>query len=393
MTVTVYPAPLAGCIPAIPSKSHVHRLLIAAALAEGEGRIACPASSADIEATARCLRALGAEVRYEGGEFYVTPIRSRAVSPLLDCGESGSTLRFLLPVAACRAESPRFTGAGRLPARPLQELLAAMAENGVEASANALPLTLTGHLRAGTYTLPGDVSSQFISGLLLALPEAGGEIRLTTPLESESYVNLTRRTLRAFGVEAAPVPGGWHIPGGQRFRSPGFLAAEGDWSNAAPFLACGVEVTGLAEDSAQGDRAFPALLQGLGGAVDLRDTPDLLPILAVRAAVTEGVTHFVGAKRLRLKESDRLKTTAALINALGGSAKEEPEGLTITGGTLRGGEVEAAGDHRIVMAAAIAGSLAGGAVRIRGAEAVAKSYPRFFEDFTRLGGKVCWEKP
>ncbi len=281
-------------------------------------------------------------------------------------------------------------GHGRLPDRPQEILLHLLAEHGAAADAGRLPLTLSGGLRGGRFTLPGDVSSQYVSGLLFALPllPEGGEICLSTPLQSAGYVEMTLRSLARFGVGVERTATGYLVPGGQKYRSPGELSPEGDWSNAAFFLAAGVEVTGLDRESAQGDRVIERLLPALGGGavVDLEQIPDLLPILAVAAARARGVTRFVGGARLRLKESDRIESTASLLRALGVGAETLPDGLTVHGGSFVGGLVDGANDHRIVMAAAVAAVTAKGAVTIRGAEAVAKSYPRFFEDLKSLGG-------
>ncbi len=319
--------------------------------------------------------------------------------PELFCGESGSTLRFLLPVAAALGVSCAFTGAGRLPERPNAPLTEALNAHGVRADRDRLPIRLCGRLRGGEYEIAGDISSQYITGLLFALPLCGEDsaLRLTTPLASASYVDITLDVLARFGIRIDRAPEGWAVPGGQRYASPGEVCAEGDWSAAAFWLAAnrlGGEVAceGLREDSAQGDRAIGGLLGQLGGEIDATDTPDLVPALAVAAAVHPGTTRITGAARLRLKESDRLSAVAQMLRALGGRAEETADGLMIEGvARLKGGEVDGQNDHRIVMAAAIAATVAAGPVRITGAEAVEKSYPAFFDDFRRLGGRVRLE--
>ncbi|MEG2175847.1 MAG: 3-phosphoshikimate 1-carboxyvinyltransferase [Oscillibacter sp.] len=412
MKLSITPAHLSGSLAAIPSKSDAHRLLICAALADKPTILDLPATSADIEATLHCLEALGAGVEKAGSAVTVTPIQAVAENPLLDCGESGSTLRFLLPVAASLSPHVRFTGQGRLPTRPLGPLRTAMERRGVAFSADSLPFETHGRLESGAWELPGDVSSQYVTGLLLALPRLPGDsaLTLTTPLQSAAYVDLTLHALRRFGVSTPKTDQGWSIPGGQVFSSPGRLRVDGDWSNAAFFLAAGamgesVCLTGLEEQSPQGDKEMVAILRRFGGKistaggvsvspgplrgqrVDVSEIPDLLPILAVLAAVSQGDSQFVNAGRLRFKESDRLQTTAALVNALGGRAEEQPEGLTVYGGQpLAGGTVDGAGDHRIVMAAAIAATCCHGPVTILGAEAVDKSYPGFWEAYKQLGG-------
>lgn len=414
MEVGIAPAPLHGTIRAIPSKSDAHRLLICAALADGPTRLTMPGTSADIEATMDCLQALGAGITRKGDAVTVSPIRSVPKNPLLDCRESGSTLRFLLPVAAALSSRARFTGRGRLPDRPIGELKSAMEAHGVTFSSGRLPFSLSGRLSGGAYTLPGNVSSQYITGLLLAMPklEGGGTLALTSWLESAAYVDITLHALRRFGVTVDPRGGTYTVPGGQVFHSPGWLEVDGDWSNAAFFLAAGalaspVTVSGLNPDSPQGDREFLDLLRRFGAAVSVGETavtaapaplhgckidvsgiPDALPVLSVIAACAEGETRFTNAARLRLKESDRLASTAAMLRALGGHAEELPDGLTVRGTALTGGTVDGCNDHRIVMAAAIAAVRCGGPVRITGAEAVRKSYPAFFEDITKLGGCV-----
>ncbi len=409
MDVKILPRTLRGTVRAPASKSDCHRLLICAALSDGPTRVEIPDVSADIEATASCLKALGATLDYENGVYTVTPVREPASSPLLDCHESGSTLRFLLPVAAAVSKGARFTGSGRLPERPIGELREAMERNGVVFSAPALPLTLTGRLRSGVFELPGNVSSQYVTGLLLALPlVGGGEVRLTSPLESAGYVDMTVSTMEQFGISVRKTSDGFSVPEA-RYRSPGTVRAEGDYSSAAFFLCAGaltgeVTVTGLNPASVQGDKRILDLLREFGAdvrtengsvavkrsdlrgiTVSLTDVPDLLPVLAATAAFAEGETFFTDGARLRIKESDRLTAAARMLKALGGDVEERPDGLTVRGGSLRNGTVDGMNDHRIVMAAAVAGTAGDGAV-ITDAEAVRKSYPAFFDDFKALGG-------
>lgn len=414
MDTVLTPAPLKGEIAAIPSKSVAHRMLICAAFADEPTTLNIPQTSDDINATADCMKALGASIEISGAEYKVTPIATPAASPTLDCGESGSTLRFLLPVAAVLGNNSRFIGHGRLPQRPLSDLLNAMKDRGTTASAETLPLTLKGKLRGGHYRIAGNVSSQYITGLLLALPltDEDSTIEITTELESASYIDITLSVLKTFGIEVTVKGNTYHIKGGQRYRSPKKLRVEGDWSNAAFFLsaaAIGNELTmsGLSENSAQGDRKILSLLETFGASlihsetaiglkadtlkgctIDIRDTPDLLPILSVVAAYSEGTTTFINAARLRLKESDRLESTAALIRDLGGKAETTADSITIYGTDLIGGTVNSCNDHRIAMAAAIAATRCKDTVTICGAEAVNKSYPGFFQDYNKLGGKA-----
>ena len=413
MDIAVTPASLDGCIAAIASKSDVHRLMICALLSDGPVVIRGVSRCNDIDATARCITALGAQVDITDRVCTVTPPDIIPQKALLDCGESGSTLRFLLPVAAAVCKDASFTGAGRLPQRPIGELVDALSANGSRFSSAALPFTVSGGISAGRYRLPGNVSSQYVSGLLMALAVTEGEsrIELTTPLQSESYVNMTLHTLSIFGAKVVKVDNGYIIYGTTKLHSPKLAYADGDWSNGAFFLAAGalegcVTVTGLDTNSVQGDKKvldalseFGADVQVNGSSVtvsrgtlhgctiDLTDTPDLLPILAVVAAFADGQTVFMGGARLRLKESDRLETTKAMIESMGGKASVQPDGIIVYGTGLSGGSVDGANDHRIVMAAAIGGSFAKGDTHIKGAQAVDKSYPDFFSDLTALGGK------
>ncbi len=413
MDIRISPAPLAGTIAAIPSKSDAHRLIICAALADRETRLHLPSSSRDIDATCACMRALGADIRREGENILIKPIKSVPENPVLDCEESGSTLRFLLPLAAAVSDSVTFTGRGRLPERPLKDLMDAMKAHGVSFSAEKLPFTTRGRLQPGDFSISGSVSSQYITGLLLAASvlESDSRILLTSPLESAAYVDITLYALRRFGMEVERLENGWLVPGGQSMQSSGALRVEGDWSNAAfplvaGLLGGGITVTGLAMDSPQGDRAIVEVLKDFGAditvtddtvrvnlgslhgcTVDMREIPDALPALAVVAAHAAGETRFINAGRLRLKESDRLTAVATLLHSLGGDAQELPEGLVVRGGRpLTGGEVDGFGDHRIVMAASVAASAARGEVIVHGAQAVEKSYPAFFEHFNALGG-------
>ena len=419
-TAVLTPAALAGEVAPPPSKSAAHRAILCAALAEGESVLSPVALSDDIKATIGLAQTLGAETRLDGARLTVTgirregrPAKGRAVLP---CGESGSTLRFFIPVAAALGVDAVFTGEGKLPTRPIGVYLDCLPGAGVACKTQGgLPLSISGRLKPGVFSLPGDVSSQFITGLLFALPLLDGEseIRLTTPLQSAGYIDLTLQILAEFGIEVEPLPGGWRVKGGQRYR-PRSFQVEADWSQAAFFLAAAafgsrLALTGLRLDSVQGDKAALSLFEGFGVAVERRadgallcappagrlkaqdidaaQIPDLVPILAVTAALADGVSRIHHAHRLRIKESDRLKTTAALIGALGGRCEETADGLLIHGvSRFTGGTVDGANDHRIVMAAAMAALGAEDAVTITGAQAVNKSYPTFFDEYNRLGG-------
>lgn len=395
MNVTIHPHKLSGTIEIPSSKSYAHRLLIAAALSDAPTEVRMNALSDDIAATIGCLRSLGAQIVRTDAGLLVHPVQSvSAENNSLFCGESGSTLRFMLPVAAALGAACTFTGAGRLPERPNAILTEVLRERGVRTDSDLLPMRLSGRLTGGVCRIAGNVSSQYITGLLMALPlcEDDSEIMLTTPLESAAYIDITLETLAAFGVSVMRTETGWRIPGGQRYRSPKVVSAEGDWSQAAFWhaanaLSSSVSCIGLNEKSAQGDRAIAEMLGLPGNTIDVTHTPDLVPALAVAAAAHPGTTHITGAERLRIKESDRLRTVAEMLQSLGISVTELPDGLVIRGGfPFTGGTVNGCNDHRIVMAAAIAATVASGPVTITDAHAVNKSYPQFFEHFSLLGG-------
>ena len=412
------PGPRCGCVKIPASKSQAHRLLIVAALGEGETRLRCDGISKDIAATVACLKALGAEIREEDGALLVRPIRDLPAGECrLPCGESGSTLRFLLPVVGALGARAVFVREGRLPERPLSPLDRELCAHGMTLEAEGALLHCGGKLVPGDYSLPGNVSSQYISGLLLALPQLAGESRLavTGPLESAAYVTMTEDALRLAGIRFDKHNDVYIIDGMQKARLPETLTVEGDWSNAAFFLALGalspqgMKVMGMDRRSSQGDRAVLEILRRFGAeiaeegtdllirrgtlraqVIDAAPIPDLIPVLSVVAAVAEGETHIVNAGRLRLKESDRLRSTTAMLSALGAQIEEQPEGLVIGGKPqLLGGTVDTVGDHRIAMSAAVAASVCTANVTVEGAECVQKSYPRFWEDYDALfGGEV-----
>jgi len=435
MTVKIIKPVQEGAVRAIPSKSAAHRLLICAALANNSNNtetfISCPQRSEDIDATARCLEALGAGIRYgncdEDTGFFITPINTydTAGKRVLDCGESGSTLRFLLPICGALGVDVSFEMGGRLPTRPLTGLYEEMTKHGCTLSEfGSSPLTCTGSLSGGGYTLPGNISSQFVSGLLFALPlvESDSIIRVTSNLESRPYVDMTLDALNLFGIEICEEQSNgtplFHIRGRQKYNNPNTsntIHVEGDWSNAAFWLAAGaigtgsIKVEGLDSNSRQGDRAIVELLSRFGANVnaeergsvtvsrgtlrgidiDAADIPDLVPVLAAVASVASGETAIRNAGRLRIKESDRLKTIAEILKCLGAEISETPDGLLIRGqDNLSGGETQSFGDHRIAMTAAVLSGACRDEVIIHGAEAVNKSYPAFFDDFTALGGQI-----
>ena len=410
MELTLSPRPIGGTVASIASKSQAHRLLICAALAWQSTKIICAESSADIDATIRCLAALGADFSRRDGTITVYPMELPRGDRELDCGESGSTLRFLLPVVGALGVGAAFRLHGRLAERPLSPLWEEMERHGCRLS-RPTPDTLRceGRLSGGTYQIAGDVSSQFISGLLFALPLTGEEsdIMLTSKAESAGYIALTVHALRQFGIAAEQTASGWHIPSGSFYASCGKAAVEGDWSNAAFWLCAGaisrpVTVTGLNPDSLQADREITEILRRFGAEVrsdesgvhvapsalhaieiDARNIPDLVPPIAAVAACARGTTTIFGAERLRIKESDRLKSVADALRAVGGQVEITPDGLHITGCSLHGGTIDSSNDHRIAMLAGILSSVCSQPITLTGAEAVRKSYPSFWEELKK----------
>ena len=417
MNTLVSPGPKTGRVRPPCSKSQAHRLLICAALSQNAVEIECDSVSRDIEATAACLSALGAHLRRTEKGYAVSPIRTVPEGECrLPCGESGSTLRFLLPVVGALGAEAAFHREGRLPERPLAPLDSELARHGMHLAADGAALRCSGQLLPGDYTLPGDVSSQYISGLLMALPRLSGESTLTVTgkVESEAYITMTENALALAGVRMEKSNWRYTIPGGQTGTLPEKRRVEGDWSGAAFFFCMGalsrggVMVEGMDRCSVQGDRAVLDILRAMGAEItagldgisarggalhaieiDAAPIPDLIPTLAAVAAAAEGETRIVNAARLRLKESDRLATTAAMLRALGGDVDELPDGLVVRGKErLAGGTVDSCGDHRIAMAAAVAASACRDSVTILGSECAAKSYPAFWKDLAALKGET-----
>lgn len=441
-----------GSLPAIPSKSHAHRLLLAAALADGPTELICPATSKDIDATAVCLTAMGAEITRTETGFRIQPLSGNSKEASIHVGESGSTLRFLLPVLGALSISTEIHMEGRLPRRPLAPLDGEMIRHGISLSGQGeTPLNISGKLTPGTYSIDGRVSSQYITGLLFALPLLSEDSLLVImeKLESRPYVDITLQVLREFGITISEGTEGttlsefkgnvaavFRIPGNQTYHATGSVCTvEGDWSNAAFFLAAGallkhpVTVTGCNKKSPQGDRKIIDLLKAFGAeiigsndtsitvtggqlhgiVIDAADIPDLVPILSVVAAFADGTTIIRNIERLRIKESDRVATVIEMLKNLGSDAVEEAEDtpgiagllteetvparagvscLRITGKpSLPGGTVNSHNDHRIAMAAAIASLRTAGPVEILNPLAVRKSYPGFYEDLGIILGR------
>lgn len=409
---------LQGRVVPPPSKSQAHRLLICAALGIEPCRIACSSVNDDIMATMRCLNALGASIKYSQGVFDITPIKVIKGSTL-DCGESGSTLRFLMSVAAVLGADATFTGCGKLPQRPMGDLCNVLAVHGISFerhSCDELPVMCNGILKGGKFSLPGNISSQYLTGLLFALPLAteGSEIEVTGTMTSASYIAMTLDALKIAGIKIEQHGNVFRIKGGQQYRMPSFITVEGDWSSAAFWVVAGVtgknpiRVCGMNTGSLQGDcyiidhlRSMGAFIEiddnGIvampshlfGAELDCTDTPDLLPVLCVAAAVAQGTTTFTGVGRLRFKESDRLEAMRVTLASFGIASQIGEDTFTVFGGTpVVNGVVDSFGDHRIAMSAAVMSCVAQGTTTIDNAACVAKSYPSFFEDFAMLGGNV-----
>ena len=414
MNFTITPGSRTGTVRIPASKSQAHRLLICAALGKRKVRVCCDSLNADILATVACLNALGADIQQENDALLVSPIRQTPDEMcVLPCGESGSTLRFLLPVVGALGADAVFEREGRLAARPLEPLLGELRRGGMEFREEGSRLYCSGGLMPGDYTLPGNISSQYISAMLFALPLVAGNSSLTVTGEREStaYIAMTERSLSQSGICINTTSAGYKISGNQTYSLPESVEVEGDYSSAAFFLCMGVlskngiTVSNLRRDTAQGDRAILDILRTMGAAVeesensvtvrhsalhgceiDAAPIPDLIPALCALSAAAEGETRIVHAARLRLKESDRLQSTAAMLSALGADIEELPDGLIVHGGkSLRGGTVSSFHDHRIAMAAAVAACSCAEPVTVEDWECTAKSYPRFREDFEALG--------
>lgn len=413
--VQISKSPLSGELTVPPSKSSAHRAIICAALARGVSVISPVVLSNDMKATISAVEALGVKTVLEGT---VLTVDSSAVfsveNAVINCGESGSTLRFLIPVAACGGTVCTFTGEGRLPRRPIGAFLELLPAHGTQCvSDGGLPLSISGKLSGGTFEIRGDESSQYITGLLLGLVLTGRDsaIILTTPLESRGYVDMTVQVMKQFGVRVEERENGYFIAGGQRF-TPARFHVEGDWSQAGYFMAAGalggsMRLLGLDIYSTQRDMeaarilkemgadirfendilyAAPGMLKGVD--IDASQIPDAVPALAVACAFAEGESRIYGAARLRIKESDRIESVAAGLEAIGVKVRQTDDGMIIQGGGLHPGRIRGFNDHRIVMAFSVAAAYLRGESVIEDAQSVAKSFPDFFEEFNRVGGKA-----
>lgn len=415
-TVIISPQKLSGTIKAPPSKSDSHRAIICAALSNGISKIKPIYLSDDIKATINAILSLGAIIELRENEIIVNGQNTFSKQNItINCLESASTLRFLIPIAAAGGINTIFSGTGNLPARPIGPYLDCLPKFGVDCQSNhGLPLRISGKLQPGSFKIPGNISSQFISGLLLSLPllNDNSTIKLTTPLESYAYVDMTISTMKKFGVDIEKSDSGYIIPGNQ-YYSPCDYFIEGDYSQAAFFIAAGsigapIKITGLRKNSIQGDIKAIEIFKKFGSnikwehnnlvitpknlngiKIDASQVPDLIPILAVTACFANGTTEIVNASRLRIKECDRLKAISDSLNSLGANIIEKPDGLIIKGiNKLKSGTVDSFNDHRITMALSIAAIMANGTIKITNAQSINKSYPSFFYDYNMLGGKA-----
>ncbi len=391
MDITIYPRKLSGQLKVIPSKSQAHRMLICAAFADNTTTLICPDTNKDIEATAACLRAIGAMIARTTDGYVVDPITKIPASAVLPCSESGSTLRFMLPIAGALGIDAVFQLEGRLPERPLSPLWEEMERMGCNLTRpDRTSIRCSGKLRPGSYCIDGSVSSQFITGLLfaMALMDGDSQLSITGKIESKPYIRMTQRALEVFGVDTQE----YCVSGQRPFRTPGTLQVEGDWSNGAFWLAANalgnaIDIWGLDPASGQGDRAVADLVNTtpFPSEIDAADIPDLVPILSVVAAAANGAC-FHNIARLRLKESDRVATVEAMLRALGAGTESTQNTMHIYPAAFNSCTIDSAGDHRIAMSAAIAATVANGPVTILGAQCVEKSYPSFWDEYKALGG-------
>ncbi len=403
MDIRITPKKLRGEVSVPPSKSVSHRMIIAAALANGVSTITDLLPSEDILATIDCMRALGAEIEFTGDRAVIEGITKAPDKAELNCRESGSTLRFLIPVACALGVNARFQGSGKLPQRPITPLVKELPKHGITLetpNSGSLPCSAFGKLSAGQFDIDGGVSSQFITGLMLALPvlEGDSEIVLTSPLQSKPYVDITMGVLRSFGCVVTETDRGYLVKGNQRLK-PFSGAVEGDYSQAAFFytanaLGSAIDIGGLNECSYQGDKAITRICESFAKnreafTLDCSDIPDLVPILSVLACFCRGTSRLENVARLRVKECDRLAAMEDCLNKIGGKVTCGEDYMTIEGvGYFKGGEVYAYNDHRIAMSMAVAATMCDEPLIIRGAECVRKSFPNFFEVYKALGGEI-----
>ena len=414
MKAFLEPAKMGGSVNAIASKSYAHRMLLCAMLSEKEVVLKGTTFSKDIEATLNCVKALGSQVQQKKDEYIIKKSKIDEENIVLDCIESGSTLRFILPIALALGKKCKVIGKEGLAKRPLKDLLDTLRAHGAVIDGDSLPLEISGKLTSGDYKIKGDVSSQYITGLLMALPLLDGDstISIEGEMVSSKYIDITKDVLKDFGIKVEDLDGGFYIPGNQKYIQQKELRVQGDWSNAAFWLALGalnseVKINGLFFESVQGDREIIQILMNMGAKVSLRgtqiivspnklhaitldakDIPDLVPIVSIVMAHADGISIIKNVDRLRIKETDRLKAVLDVLKIMGIKARYVDNELHILGGKINAFEVDSYNDHRMVMMAAIAASKADGKCIINNIEAVNKSYPNFFEDYKLLGGRV-----
>lgn len=385
---------LSGEVNIPPSKSVAHRAILCSFLAGG-GNVSPIIDSNDMKAMNQVINAI------------------KNGSNILDCIESGNTSKFIIPIAAALGKNVTITGSGRLPERPIDEYLRILPKHGVKCtSQGGLPLTIEGKLEPGKYEVAGNISSQYITGLLLALPILDGdsEIVLTTELQSKPYVDMTIKVMSDFGVDIKETETGYFIKGNQTYQKRDYIV-EGDWSQAAFFLVAGaingdITLKGLKMDSTQGDKEIVNILKRFGADIDINENgihikksdlkgieinasniPDTVPSLAVAAAFANGTTIISGAERLRYKESDRIESVVSNLKKFGIDVIEKQDGMIINGcKNVKGANLEGYNDHRILMAFSVMASLAEGITTITDAQSINKTYPNFFEDYNFLGG-------
>lgn len=410
MTIKITPAKLSGTVKIPPSKSVAHRLIISAALAKGTSKISNIYPSKDIIATIEAMKALGAEITLNGSTATVRGIETPPKKAVIDCNESGSTMRFLIPVACALGIECTFTGKGKLPQRPITPYLEEFPKHGIKfdfsnaEKGNTLPCTVKGKLVPGDFEINGGISSQFITGLIFALTLLDGDskITLTSHLESRPYVNITIDCLKKFGGEILETETSYLIKGSQTLKAAD-METEGDYSQAAFFkvansLGSEINIEGLKQDSSQGDKKIIEICEEMvynknsdlnPFELDCSDIPDLVPVLTVLACFCKGKSKITNVARLRIKESDRLEAISACLNKIGGKVTAYSDKLVIEGvESLTGGEVESYNDHRIAMSMAVAALKCKKPLIVKGAQCVEKSYPNFWEDYKALGGKT-----
>lgn len=410
MNLKIKSRKLGGEIEIISSKSEAHRLLICAALSAKPTKINCNALSDDITATVSVLNALGAEIKYNNGVFVVNPITNIPKSAEIDVGESGSTLRFILPIVCALGIKTKIKMHGKLPQRPLSPLWEELIKNGAKLQKNGDYILTDGKLNCGEFNIVANVSSQFISGLLFALPLISGksQINLIGETESADYIKMTLYALSQFGINYG-FDGKTFKTNDKKYISNGVITVGGDWSNGAFWLCLGaisetVKVKGLSLNSLQGDKKVIEILNEFGANVtqteneitvnsgelkgikiDCKNIPDLVPALCTVASVANGETVFYNASRLRLKESDRISAIVDTLTKLGVKCTETEDGLKVIGGAVNGGKVDSYNDHRIAMMSAVLSSVSKNEITILDANAVNKSYPSFYNELEKLG--------